>query len=141
MRKETRMEQHDSTEARVSDSCRRIPVSHLGLDVPEPITGWLRLFEERNRSGLRRPSRTSQRDFSSLLGAAAGWTCSGSRPREGRSSAVRGGGETEDGRLGYGRKAEDLDPGRLPPVAVTRRRSERLAPCRTGQSACRGPWP
>jgi hypothetical protein len=38
-----------------------------------------------------------------------GMDCSGSRSREGRSSAVRGGGETEDGRLGHGRKAEDLD--------------------------------
>jgi hypothetical protein len=46
-----RMEQNQATEgpeAPVCDACRRIPVSHLSLDVPEPITGWLRFFEERN---------------------------------------------------------------------------------------------
>jgi hypothetical protein len=45
------MEQNQATEgpeAPVCDACRRIPVSHLSLDVQEPITGWLRFFEERN---------------------------------------------------------------------------------------------
>jgi hypothetical protein len=30
------------------DACRRIPLTHLSLDVDEPIEGWLRFFEERN---------------------------------------------------------------------------------------------
>lgn len=32
----------------VSDCCSRIPVSHLGLDVAEPIAGWPAFFRERN---------------------------------------------------------------------------------------------
>jgi hypothetical protein len=30
------------------DACRRIPLSHLSLDLDEPIQGWLRFLEERN---------------------------------------------------------------------------------------------
>jgi hypothetical protein len=41
------MEQHDSTEAPVCDTCRRIPISHLALDVDEPIVGWEPFFAER----------------------------------------------------------------------------------------------
>lgn len=41
------MEQHDSTEAPLCDACRRIPISHLSLDVSEPIVGWMAFFEER----------------------------------------------------------------------------------------------
>ena len=40
------MEQHDSTE--LCDACRRIPISHLALDVSEPLVGWEAFFEERN---------------------------------------------------------------------------------------------
>jgi hypothetical protein len=29
----------DSTEAPLCDSCRRVPVSHLNLDVAEPVEG------------------------------------------------------------------------------------------------------
>jgi hypothetical protein len=46
MRKENTMEQHDSTEA-LCGACRRVPVSHLVLDVDEPVGGWLPFFEER----------------------------------------------------------------------------------------------
>jgi hypothetical protein len=48
MRKENTMELHDSAEAPLCDACRRIPISHLSLDLDEPIEGWLRFFEERN---------------------------------------------------------------------------------------------
>jgi hypothetical protein len=48
MREETRMEQHDSTEAPLCDACRRIPISHLSLDVSEPLVGWEAFFEARN---------------------------------------------------------------------------------------------
>jgi hypothetical protein len=41
------MEQHDSTEAPLCDACRRIPLSHLSLDVSEPLVGWEAYFEER----------------------------------------------------------------------------------------------
>jgi hypothetical protein len=47
MRKENSMEQHDSSEAPVCDTCRRIPLSHLSLDVSEPLVGWEAFFEER----------------------------------------------------------------------------------------------
>jgi hypothetical protein len=47
MRKENTMEQHDSAKAPLCDACRRIPISHLSLDVSEPITGWQRFLEER----------------------------------------------------------------------------------------------
>jgi hypothetical protein len=38
----------DSTEAPVCGCCRRIPVSHLNLDLDEPVSGWLSFFAERN---------------------------------------------------------------------------------------------
>jgi hypothetical protein len=41
------MEQHDSTEAPVCDSCRRIPLCYLSLDLDEPLVGWQAYFEER----------------------------------------------------------------------------------------------
>jgi hypothetical protein len=47
MRRENTMEQHDSTEALLCDACRRIPISHLSLDVSEPLVGWEVFFEER----------------------------------------------------------------------------------------------
>jgi hypothetical protein len=47
MRRENTMEQHDSTEAPLCDACRRIPISHLSLDVSEPLVGWSAFFEER----------------------------------------------------------------------------------------------
>jgi hypothetical protein len=31
----------------ICDACRRIPISHLSLDVSEPIVGWEKFFEER----------------------------------------------------------------------------------------------
>jgi hypothetical protein len=37
----------DSTEAPVCDSCRRIPISHLALDIAEPLVGWEAFFPER----------------------------------------------------------------------------------------------
>jgi hypothetical protein len=43
--RENTMEQH---EAPLCDACRRIPISHLALDVAEPIVGWEAFFEERN---------------------------------------------------------------------------------------------
>jgi hypothetical protein len=45
MRKENTMD--DSTEAPVCDACRRIALSHLNLDVSEPVVGWSAFFEER----------------------------------------------------------------------------------------------
>jgi hypothetical protein len=48
MRKENTMEQHDSTEAPLCDACRRIPISHLALDVSEPLVGWEAFFEARH---------------------------------------------------------------------------------------------
>jgi hypothetical protein len=47
MRKENTMEQHDSTEGPLCDACRRVPVSHLNLDVAEPVTGWSAYFEQK----------------------------------------------------------------------------------------------
>jgi hypothetical protein len=44
MRKENTM---DSTEAPICGCCRRVPVSHLSLDVLEPIQGWEPFFAER----------------------------------------------------------------------------------------------
>ena len=45
MRKENTM---DSTEAPpLCGCCRRVPVSHLALDVSEPLVGWEAFFEER----------------------------------------------------------------------------------------------
>jgi hypothetical protein len=41
------MEQNDSTEA-LCGACRRIPLSHLSLDVSEPLVGWEVFFEARN---------------------------------------------------------------------------------------------
>jgi hypothetical protein len=93
MRKETRMD--DSTEALLCDACRRIPISHLSLDVSERLVGWeefLKSFIQvpavaicagrasswRAGTGPRRFSRSQggrpMADFSSLHGAAAGWT-------------------------------------------------------------------
>jgi hypothetical protein len=45
MRKENTMGQH---EAPLCDACRRIPISHLALDVSEPLVGWAALFEARD---------------------------------------------------------------------------------------------
>jgi hypothetical protein len=45
MRKENAMD--NSTEAPICDTCRRIPLSHLALDVDEPVAGWRAYFEER----------------------------------------------------------------------------------------------
>jgi hypothetical protein len=42
------MEEHDSTEAPICGCCRRVPVSHLSLDLDEPVSGWLSFFAERN---------------------------------------------------------------------------------------------
>jgi hypothetical protein len=60
MRKEKTMEQHDSTKAPLCDACRRIPISHLALDVSEPLVGWEAFFEARNvmvmDDSLGRPS-------------------------------------------------------------------------------------
>jgi hypothetical protein len=106
MRKENAMD--DSTEAPICDTCRRVPLSYLALDVDEPLVGWEAYFEERyitvmdDSIGRRSVSRhvlgdlTAEKrerearlaeeaaekaaalrqpvDFSSLLGAAAGWT-------------------------------------------------------------------
>jgi hypothetical protein len=47
MRKENTMEQHDSTEAPLCGCCKRVPLSHLSLDVDEPVSGWLSYFAER----------------------------------------------------------------------------------------------
>jgi hypothetical protein len=44
-REENTMEQHDSTEAPLCSMCRRVPVSHLNLDVAEPVEGWASYFE------------------------------------------------------------------------------------------------
>jgi hypothetical protein len=46
MRKENTMD--DSTEAPLCDACRRIPLSHLALDIDEPLVGWQAYFEERH---------------------------------------------------------------------------------------------
>jgi hypothetical protein len=50
----------DSTEAPICATCRRIPLSHLSLDVDEPLVGWEAFFEERYITvmddSLRRPS-------------------------------------------------------------------------------------
>jgi hypothetical protein len=43
-----RSEPDDSTEAPLCDACRRIPLSHLSLDIPEPLVGWEAFFEARN---------------------------------------------------------------------------------------------
>jgi hypothetical protein len=45
------MEQNRATEcpeAPLCDACRRIPISHLALDVLEPLGGWASFFEARN---------------------------------------------------------------------------------------------
>jgi hypothetical protein len=44
MRKENTMEQHESTEAPLCGCCRRIPLTHLALDVSEPLVGWEAFF-------------------------------------------------------------------------------------------------
>ena len=53
------MEQHDRTGA-VCDACRRIPITHLALDIDEPIEGWLSFLAERRvqvfDDALGRPS-------------------------------------------------------------------------------------
>jgi hypothetical protein len=41
-------EHQQNTEAPLCDACRMIPLSHLALDVAEPVVGWKRFFEERN---------------------------------------------------------------------------------------------
>jgi len=48
MRKENTMEQHDSTEAPACDSCRRVPISYLSLDLETPVVGWVAFFEARS---------------------------------------------------------------------------------------------
>jgi hypothetical protein len=57
MRKENTM---DSTEAPICGCCRRVPVSHLSLDLDEPVAGWSWFFAERNievaEDHLGRPS-------------------------------------------------------------------------------------
>jgi hypothetical protein len=40
-----------TNETPVCDSCRQIPLSHLALDIAEPLTGWLAFFEKRNIEG------------------------------------------------------------------------------------------
>jgi hypothetical protein len=35
-----------NTEAPLCDGCRRIPITHLALDIDEPIEGWESFFEE-----------------------------------------------------------------------------------------------
>jgi hypothetical protein len=47
MRMENPKEHHDSSEAPLCDACRRIPISHLSLDVSEPLVGWEVFLEER----------------------------------------------------------------------------------------------
>jgi hypothetical protein len=58
-RKESTLEQHDRTEA-VCDACRRIPVTHLALDIDEPLEGWPSFLAERRvqvfDDALGRPS-------------------------------------------------------------------------------------
>jgi hypothetical protein len=60
-RKERGMKaQVQDLEATECDACSTIPVSHLSLDLPEPITGWARALAERNievaEDDLGRPS-------------------------------------------------------------------------------------
>jgi hypothetical protein len=38
----------EGIETPLCDACRRIPISHLALDVAEPIGGWLEFFAKRN---------------------------------------------------------------------------------------------
>jgi hypothetical protein len=38
----------EGTEEAVCEGCSLIPVSHLGLDVDEPVGGWLAFFREEN---------------------------------------------------------------------------------------------
>jgi hypothetical protein len=38
----------DITEAPICDACRRIPLSHLALDIDEPLVGWQAYLEQRN---------------------------------------------------------------------------------------------
>jgi len=40
-------EHQENTKAPLCDACRRIPVSHLALDVAEPLEGWLEFFRKR----------------------------------------------------------------------------------------------
>jgi hypothetical protein len=49
------------TEAPVCNGCRRVPLSHLVLDVDEPIQGWESFFAERKIRRHGRPSGTPQR--------------------------------------------------------------------------------
>jgi hypothetical protein len=37
----------DPAEVPLCDACRRIPLSHLALDIAEPLEGWLAFFEKR----------------------------------------------------------------------------------------------
>jgi hypothetical protein len=50
----------DPAEVPLCDACRRVPVSHLALDVDEPVSGWPVLFAERGievtNDHLGRPS-------------------------------------------------------------------------------------
>jgi hypothetical protein len=38
----------EGIETPLCDACRRIPISHLSLDIAEPIEGWLEFFVKRN---------------------------------------------------------------------------------------------
>jgi hypothetical protein len=38
----------NSTEAPICGCCRRVPVSHLSLDLDEPVSGWMQFLAERN---------------------------------------------------------------------------------------------
>jgi hypothetical protein len=37
----------EGSEVAICDACRRIPISHLSLDIAEPLEGWLAFFEKR----------------------------------------------------------------------------------------------
>ena len=38
----------EGSEAAICDACRRIPISHLSLDIAEPIGGWMEFFAKKN---------------------------------------------------------------------------------------------
>jgi hypothetical protein len=42
------MTEEESTEALLCDACRRVPLSHLSLDLPEPVQGWESFFDQRS---------------------------------------------------------------------------------------------
>jgi hypothetical protein len=37
----------EEAEVRICDACNRVPLSHLSLDIAEPLTGWTMFFRER----------------------------------------------------------------------------------------------